>query len=314
MLNKQRTQHGIRCSVRSTGGSIYNLRAIRNTKLDIGLSQSDWQHYAYQGSSRFAAEGANTRLRALFSLHAEPFTLIARADSGIQKLDDIIRYRVNMGAPGSGQRGTINILLDLLGWKLADFELAAQLPSNEQVNALCSNKLDAIIITVGHPSSSVTQAAQTCDIKLIPVEHPAIDQLLAKHRYYREARIPGGLYPGNPNDIPTFGVGATVVSSSNTSNKAIYTLVKSVFDNLDEFKSLHPALANLQPAEMVQDSLSAPLHPGAVQYYQEQGIACYDPVPSKYNLRCGPNTFIPVNRPDRTATKPADQPETELTP
>ncbi len=314
MLNKQRTQHGIRCSVRSTGGSIYNLRAIRNAKLDIGLSQSDWQHYAYQGSNRFAAEGANTRLRALFSLHAEPFTLIARADSGIRKLEDIVKYRVNMGAPGSGQRGTINILLDLLGWKLSDFELAAQLPSSEQVNALCSNKLDAIIVTVGHPSSSVTQAAETCDIRLIPVEHPAIDELLAKHHYYRKTRIPGGLYPDNPDDIPTFGVGATVVSSTNTSNKAIYTLVKSVFNNLDEFKSLHPALAHLEPSEMVQDSLSAPLHPGADQYYREQGIACYDSTPSKQNQYCQPDTFVPANRPDQTTVTPDNPSETEPTP
>ncbi len=305
MMNKQRFRHGIRCVIRSTGGSIYNLKAIRNAELNMGLSQSDWQYHAWHGTNRFAGQGENVRLRALFSLHAEPFTIITRADSGIQQLKDLIHHRVNLGAPGSGQRGTMDILMDFLGWQLSDFKLATELPSPKQIDALCGNKLDAIIVTFGHPSIFVTRAAETCAIRLIPVEHPAVDELITAYGYYRKARIPGGLYPGNPDDIPTFGVGATFVTSTHTSGKAVYTLVKSVFDNLDEFKSLHPALAQLQPTEMVQDSLSAPLHEGAEQYYREIGIACYDPTPSEHNRHCQPGAFIPANRPDPTTTTEA---------
>lgn len=304
MLNKQRLQHGLRCIATSTGGSIYNLRAIRNAELTLGLAQSDWQYHAWRGSNRFAERGENTRLRALFALHAEPFTIIARADSDIRQLADLRNYRVNLGAPGSGQRGTMEILMDFLGWQLTDFELASELPAAEQMHALCNDKLDAIMITVGHPSDFVTQAAATCDIRLIPAEHPAIDELLAEYSYYRKARIPGGLYPGHPDDIPTFGVGATVVTSADLSDKMVYTLVRSVFDNLDEFKSLHPAFAPLQATEMVQDSLSAPLHAGADRYYRAHGIACYDPTPSEHNQFCQPGAFIPVSRSADVTTPP----------
>ncbi len=300
MLNKQRFRHGIRCIARSTSGSIYNLQAVRKAELNMGLALSDWQHHARYGTSQFAGQSEDTRLRALFSLHTEPFTIIARADSDIRQLTDLIHHRVNLGAIGGGTRGTMGILMDLLGWQRSDFKLATELLPPEQVSALCENKLDAIIVTTGHPGSFVTQVAETCAIRIIPAEHPVVDELIAKYSYYRKASIPGGLYPGNPDDIPTLAVGATLVSSTNTSRQVVYTLVKSVFDNLDEFRSLHPVLAYLQPAEMVQDALSAPLHEGAEQYYREAGIACYDPVPSEHNRYCQPGAFIPANRSDQT--------------
>jgi TRAP transporter TAXI family solute receptor len=286
MINKNRRQHGIRCSVKSTGGSVYNLNAIRAGALDMGMAQSDWQYYAYQGTNLFASQGANPKLRAVFSVHSEPFTLIARTDSDINKLQDLKGKRVNVGARGSGQRGTIDILMKALKWTLTDFKLASELPTSEQVNALCNNKLDAIIVTVGHPSSLVKQASETCDAKVVAVADPAVEQLVAKNPYYRIATIPGGLYKNNPIDLQTFGVGATFVTSTDLADQTVYNIVKSVFENLDTFKTLHPAFAYLKPQEMVQDALSAPIHSGANRYYQEAGIACYQTTPSVQNANC----------------------------
>ena len=64
---------------------------------------------------------------------------------------------------------------------------------------------------------------------------------------------------------------AVLVASSKTSPDTIYVVVKAVFDNFEEFKKLHPALANLKPEEMVKNGLSAPLHEGAARYYKEKG-------------------------------------------
>ena len=75
----------------------------------------------------------------------------------------------------------------------------------------------------------------------------------------------------NKEDINTFGVGATFVTSSDVPEKVVYTVVKAVFDNFAQFKKLHPAFANLKEQEMISDSLSAPLHPGAQKYYKERG-------------------------------------------
>jgi TRAP transporter TAXI family solute receptor len=86
LVNKSKKDHGIRCSVESTGGSVYNLNAIAGGELDMGVAQSDWQYHAYNGTSKFAEVGPNKDLRAVFSVHPEPFTVVARTDSGIKIL------------------------------------------------------------------------------------------------------------------------------------------------------------------------------------------------------------------------------------
>jgi TRAP transporter TAXI family solute receptor len=272
LVNKGRKEHGIRCSVESTGGSVYNLNAIASGDLDMGVAQSDWQYHAYNGTSKFKAKGPNKDLRALFSVHPEPFTVVARADSGIKNFADLKGKRVNIGNPGSGQRGTMEVVMGAFGWTKADFKLASELKSSEQSTALCDNKIDAIVFTVGHPSGSIKEATTSCDSVMVTVDGPVIEKLAADNDYYRMASIPGGMYRGTDSDTTTFGVGATFVSSSTVSNDIIYQVVKAVFENFDQFKKLHPAFANLKKEEMIKDGLSAPLHDGAVKYYKEAGL------------------------------------------
>ncbi len=272
LVNKTRKEHGIRCSVESTGGSVYNLNTIRAGELDMGVAQSDWQYHAYHGSSKFEKQGANKDLRAVFSIHPEPFTVVARADSGVKNFQDLKGKRVNIGNPGSGQRGTMEVAMGALGWTKDDFKLASELKSAEQSTALCDNKVDAIIFTVGHPNGSIKEATTSCDSVIVNVTGPEIDKLVADNDYYRIATIPGGMYRGTPEDAKTFGVGATFVSSAKVPEDVIYNVVKAVFENFDDFKKLHPAFGNLKPAEMIKDGLSAPLHKGAVKYYKEAGL------------------------------------------
>lgn len=271
LVNKGRRDHGVRCSVESTGGSVYNINTIREGELEFGVAQSDWQHHAYNGTSKFEEAGAFEGLRAVFSVHPEPFTVVARADSGIKTFADLKGKRVNIGNPGSGQRGTMEVLMDALGWTTDDFALATELKASEQSAALCDNQIDAMVYTVGHPSGSIQEATTACDSVLVEVSGEAVSQLVADNAFYRTATIPGGMYRGNDADVATFGVGATFVSSDAVSEDAVYAVVKSVFDNLDDFKSLHPAFANLKAEEMIKDGLSAPLHAGAAKYYREQG-------------------------------------------
>jgi len=107
LVNKGRKEHGVRCSVESTGGSVYNINTIREGELEFGVAQSDWQYHAFNGSSKFEEAGPFENLRAVFSVHPEPFTVVARADSGITNFEDLKGKRVNIGNPGSGQRGTM---------------------------------------------------------------------------------------------------------------------------------------------------------------------------------------------------------------
>ncbi|MFQ6024406.1 MAG: TAXI family TRAP transporter solute-binding subunit [Acidiferrobacterales bacterium] len=272
LVNKGRKQHGVRCTVESTGGSVYNLNTIRAGELDMGVVQSDWQYHAYNGTSKFKDKGAFKDLRAVFSVHPEPFTVVARADSGIKNFTDLKGKRVNIGNPGSGQRGTMEELMDAYGWTKDTFALASELKSAEQSRALCDNKIDAFVFTVGHPSGSIKEATTTCDSVIVAVTGKPINKLVKKNDYYFHATIPGGMYRGNAKDVKTFGVGATFVSSTRTPEQTVYVVVKSVFENFDSFKKLHPAFAHLEKKKMAKDGLSAPLHPGAKKYYEEAGL------------------------------------------
>jgi len=272
LVNRNRSEHGIRCGVESTGGSVFNINAIREGELEFGVAQSDWQYHAYNGTSRFEEQGPFEELRAVFSVHPEPFTVVARADAGIETFEDLQGKRVNVGNPGSGQRGTMEVLMEEMGWTMDDFAVASELQAAEQSQALCDNNIDAMIYTVGHPSGSIQEATTACDSVLVDVNNEATEALIEANPFYRQATIPGGMYRGNSDDTTTFGVGATFVTSAEVSEDVVYEVVKAVFDNIDQFKSLHPAFAILEPEEMATDGLSAPLHAGAERYFREAGL------------------------------------------
>lgn len=270
LVNKGRKEHGIRCSAESTGGSIYNINTIRGGELEFGVAQSDWQYHAYNGTSKFEDQGKFENLRAVFSVHAEPVTVLARADAGIDNITDVKGKRLNIGNPGSGTRGTWEVIEEALGWERGDLKLAAEMKSAETGQALCDGKIDAYFWLVGHPSALTQESLATCDAKLVNATGEEIDNLVNDNPYYRSAVIPAGMY-NNEEDIQTFGVGATFVSSADVPEEVVYVVVKAVFDNFDAFKKLHPAFGNLKEEQMISDSLSAPLHDGAVKYYKERG-------------------------------------------
>ena len=271
LVNKDRKTHGIRCSAESTGGSVYNINTVRAGELEFGVAQSDWQYHAYRGTSKFEDKGAFTELRAVFSVHPEPFTLIVRKGSGITSFEGLKGKKVNVGNPGSGQRATMEVVMEAFGMKMSDFSLAAELKGSEMAQAICDNKIEAMIYTVGHPAAAVTQASSSCDVELVSVTGAPIDKLVADNSFYRVASVPGGMYAGSPNETTTFGVGATVITSTAVPEEVVYTVVKAVFDNFADFKKLHPAFAHLKEDQMISDGLSAPLHPGALKYYKERG-------------------------------------------
>ena len=271
LVNKGRKEHNIRCSVESTGGSVYNTRTIRAGELDFGVVQSDVQAAGLNGTGAFADDGAYPELRALFSVHPEPMHVMARADSGITDVESMKGKKVNIANPGSGTRVLAETLMKYSGLSADDFALAAELKSSEQSAALCDGKIDATIWAAGLPNGSSQEATSSCDVKIIPLAGENIDKLLADNSAYAAATIPGGMYPGNADDIPSWGPKATFVTSANTSDEVVYAVVSAVFENFDAFKKLHPAFGRLKESEMIVDGLTAEIHPGAMKYYKERG-------------------------------------------
>ncbi|MCB1320220.1 MAG: TAXI family TRAP transporter solute-binding subunit, partial [Leptospiraceae bacterium] len=272
LVNLKRKEHGIKCSVESTGGSIYNLNAVRQGELDLAVVQSDWQYHAYYGDGIFQPQGKFDKLRSVFSMHGEPFTIVARADSGIHKFADLKGKRVNIGNPGSGMRATMEEVMRAFGWTRDDFALVSELKSSEQGAALCDNKVDAIVYAAGNPNGAIQEVTSSCDTKLIDVTGAPIDTLVQSYPFYSYAEIPGGMYKGTDSPVKTFGVKATIVSSADVDPEIVYQTVKAVFERFDDFKTLHPVFSTLDPVDMVFDGNTAPLHEGAKRYFKESGL------------------------------------------
>lgn len=272
LVNKDRADHGVRCSVESTGGSVFNVNTIKAGELDLGVVQSDVAYNAYHGDGQFKDVGEYKKLRSVFSLHPEPFTVVAGKDTGVKQFTDLKGKRFNVGNPGSGTRASMEQLLGAMGTDLSYFALASELRPDEHGQALCDGKIDGFFYGVGHPSANIQDPTTTCGAQLIPLTGEAPDKLVAEFPYYAKVAIPGGLYPNNPNDTETYGVLATFVTSEDVDDALVYQVVKAVFNNFDDFKRLHPAFGNLVKEDMVKDGLTAPLHPGAEKFFKEQGL------------------------------------------
>jgi len=250
---------------------VFNVNTIKAGELDFGFAQSDVQFNAYRGTADFKAAGPFGDLRAVFSVHPEALTVVARKEAGIKSFADFKGKRFNVGNPGSGTRAATEEYLSANGWKLSDFSLASELKADEHGPALCDGKIDGFVYVVGHPSANIQDPTTTCGARLVSITGPAVDKLVADKPYYAKATIAGGLYPNNPDATQTYGMLATVVSSAKVPADTVYQVVKAVFDNFDEFKKLHPALANLKAENMVTDGNTVPLHDGALRYYREKG-------------------------------------------
>jgi TRAP transporter TAXI family solute receptor len=205
LMNKDRAKHGIRCSVESTGGSVYNVNTIKAGELDFGVAQSDVQYNAVKGEGAFKEGGAHADLRAVFSVHPEPLTVLARKEAGVE-VRGLQGQALQRRQPGLRHARHDRHADGAMGMKTSEFSLTSELKPDEHGAALCDNKIDGFGYGVGSPAANIQDPTTTCGAKLVPITGPAVDKLIKEYPYYAKATIPGGMYPSNPDPIKTFGV------------------------------------------------------------------------------------------------------------
>lgn len=274
MVNAKSDEYNIRASVESTAGSVYNINSVLNGDLEFGIAQSDRQYQAMMGMAEWESSGPQEKLRSVFSIHPESITLIAGAETGAMNIADLKGLRVNIGNPGSGQLQNSQDVLAAVGIDVDSDIHAEQVKAVESPGLLQDGRIDAFFYTVGHPNGNITEATSgRIPVRILDITGPGIDQLISDLPYYAVSTIPASLYPqsANTSDATTIGVKATLVTSSDVSDDIVYAITKEVFENFEDFKSLHPAYQVLTKESMLQ-GLSAPLHPGAVRYYEEAGL------------------------------------------
>jgi len=273
MINAKRKEYGIRSSVESTGGSVYNINAVMTGDLEFGIAQSDRQYQAWHGKADWEGK-PQKKLRSVFSLHPEIVTLVATEESGIQTISDLKGKRVNIGNPGSGHRGNALDIITTIGLDPEKDFHAEALKAAEAPKMVQDGRIDAFFYTVGHPNGAIQEATSgKRKVRFVPIT--GVDALIEKYPYYAKAVIPveDGLYPmaTNKKNVESVGVVTTFVTSEDVDADVVYTIVKEVFSQIEEFRKLHPALAHLTKKSM-RNGLTAPLHDGAKRYYIEAGL------------------------------------------
>jgi len=272
MFNLDGAHEAMPCVAVSSDGSVANIQRIERGESAFGLSQTDVALAAFHGEGPFAVAGPASKLRVVIALYPEAFTVVARADTGIRDFQDLRGKQVGIGTSGVGYNFTRDVILGFYDWTTSGPERVLEFAPAEQNQALCSNKVDAIIFEAGHPNGLTQEATTDCRARLVRIAGQPIDRLLATHPYYIASVIPGGMYAGNPGDVPTIGTRAVLVSSSNQPAELVNAMVKGVFDNFAVFRQLHPALSTLNIREMVPSASVIPIHQGALNYYREVGL------------------------------------------
>lgn len=270
MVNKLKKQTGIRCSVESTGGSVYNVNTIKAGELDFGIAQSDVVYKAYNGQGKFEGKPQKD-LRSVMAIYPELLAFVTRADSGINSIKDMAGKKINVDVPGSGTRLTTEIVMKAFGVSDSSLALKSELKSTEGPNMLKDKKIDGYFGVFGHPTANIKDAANSLPINIVPVEGAVVDALVAKYPYYAKGTISGTFYKGVTKDVPSIGVKAVLVSSTALDNKAVYVVTKAILDNFDAFKKLHPAYKTITKKSLL-DGLSAPQHEGAKKAFKEAGL------------------------------------------
>ncbi len=273
IVNKNQEAHGFRLQFEGTSGSVFNIDAIMAGDLAFGIAQADRQYQAVNGLADWKSKGPQEDLRAIFSLYTESATLVAGADSRIKSIQDLRGKRVDIGPLGSGLRQNAIDALGVAGidWN-RDIEVYQEGP-DDRLRMLMHGELDALFHTVGHPSQDIRFATYSVrGARLIPLVN--IEKLLSKYPYYSKSSIPIELYPraDNTRDVETIGLKAGLLTSSKVPEDVVYTITKAVLEDFNSLGEYDPVLRTFKKESMVE-GLTAPLHPGALRYYEEIGLS-----------------------------------------
>ena len=271
VFNLDLPQRGLRCAAYPSGGPVANIESLRDGRIDIGIVQSDVLADALNGRGPFASRGPDKTLRVLFTGQTEAFTIVARGELEVRAATGLRGKRINLGSPGSGERVSMERVMAALGFSPTDFAETRELPLAQQHDAFCANSLDAIVYTVRHPNGLVDDVVRSCRGVLVDVSGPKIEGLLSRHPEYSRSVVPGNTYSSNPQAVTTLGVRTAIITTTRLPETVAYEITKALFENIDDFRRLHPDFATLLPHEMVPHGRVAPVHAGAARYYRARG-------------------------------------------
>jgi len=260
---------GVNITVRSTGGTVENLKLIEQDEAQLGLAQNDLLYYAWNGEEMFKQK-TYRKARIIASMYPEYIQIAVREDSGVKTVYDLKGKRINVGAPGSGSEANARQILNSLGIKYEDFN--PYFLSNTQAAAQMKNRqLDGMILTTGLPSPAIMDVALQHAVRIIPFAEDDIEKLEKKYPFFKRAVIPAGSYKGQSGDVLTVSVRAMLVCHESLSEDLVYNITKVIWENREELAKIMAKAKYMDPKDPVKGA-TIPVHPGAKKYYKEIGI------------------------------------------
>jgi len=259
-----------------TAASVDNMILIDSGDADLAFVLGDTAFDALQGNEPFEAPIAG---RALATLYNNYTHIVATDDSGVNTVADLRDKRVSTGAPGSGTEVIANRIMEAAGLNPDEDIERESLGAAESAAAVKDGQIDAYFWSGGLPTASVTDLGATPNVGLKLIPHGDLTAGLAEQygSFYGTATIPGGTYPGQDEDVEVVIVPNILVVHEDFDEALAHDILAAIFEHQADLEAAHPAAADLTLETAVQDS-PIPYHPGAIRYYEEQGVAIATPV------------------------------------
>ena len=252
----------------TSGASAANCRSLNNGEADLAIMQNDVLGYAVTGTETMEDDGAMPKLRAIASMYPEAVQLVALANSDIASVEDLAGKTVCVGDQGSGSETNAKQVLAAYGLSYEDFDVQ-YLSFSEASTAMQNGTVDAAFATSALPNNAIVELSTLRDIVVVPIDGEGAASLIADYPFYAATMIGDDVY--NVTGAGTVAMLATLVCTEDLSEDIVYNITKTLFEAKDDLILGH-ARGNDIVIEKAKDGVTVDFHPGALKYYEEQGI------------------------------------------
>jgi hypothetical protein len=258
-----------RPSVQATKASVENLNLLQQGRGELAFALGDAVALAWKGDADAGFKSKLDKLRGVGAIYPNYIQIVASKESGIKTLADLKGKRLSVGAPKSGTELNARAILEAAGMTYKDLGKVEYLPFGESVDLMKNRQLDATLQSAGLGVASIRDLSTSVPITVVEIPAAVVDKIGAP---YVKETIPAKTYDGQTADVATAAVVNFLVTRDGLSDDLVYQMTKAVYDNVPDLVAAHKAASaiNLKTA---LDGLPIPVHPGAMKYFKEKGVA-----------------------------------------
>jgi TRAP transporter TAXI family solute receptor len=251
------------------GAGISNVRGIDESKAHIGMANSSTTFDGIAGNKPYPKKV--TKVCQLANLYPQYFQVVALADATINSFRDLAGKSLVTQPRGNTAEVLTATVLELNGLDYKKLGRASfQASYTDAVSMLKDGHAHVFTLGTTAPASSVMDLASARDIKMVPVDDKTMAELSKANPGYTRQIIKAGTYPKQTQDVPVIGYTAHIIAACDLPEQTVYTMVKTMAQNVESMSAVNKAIGGLTPKDMAVD-IGVPMHKGALKFYKEAG-------------------------------------------